>query len=320
MRRIISMMMIAAVALMATSCEKSSDTDADSDVFTLSGDKFIGVLTILGTEQEDITFYIDEDADNGVVDIMMPEVSFMPGLMPDLDMAFIEVPQTSTSPVTYSSDQIQMVGIYDRLPLINDVIQSITNISIVKSGYDIAITFDCEISTDTLGDMTVEVSYVGTQDGYASEEEEEKEEEEEEEEVVDPEFSLDNDEGFYITNSSGIVNLPDVTITYYQANNALVIDGFTYSTYLSTTTLPIVGVTAVEENGKTTLTADDLTVEYVFMTMDATGNVSGLVCEIIDGKAQLEFSITAAIGASGEESEYPCTYSGDITINDGSYE
>ncbi|MFI3262237.1 MAG: hypothetical protein R3Y26_04950 [Rikenellaceae bacterium] len=161
MKKIISIM-LAAVALLATSCEKTSES-GDS-TYSLSGDKYLGTLTVLGSPQEDVAFYAEEENNGESISILMPEVSFMPSFMPNLDMALISLARISTNPTTYYAEESQMVGIYDRLPLINDIIQSITNVVVVKSGDDITITFDCGISTETMGDMTVGVTYTGTQE------------------------------------------------------------------------------------------------------------------------------------------------------------
>lgn len=157
MRRIITMMAFAIVALCAVSCEKTTE---EEEVYTLSGDKFTGTLTVMGTNQEDIIFYADQDDD--AIDILMPEVTFMSGFMPTLDMALTSIPLVSENPDTYYVDNAQMVGIYDRLPLINDIIQSISNINVIESGDDITVTFNCSISTTTMGDMTVPVVYSGS--------------------------------------------------------------------------------------------------------------------------------------------------------------
>lgn len=292
------MMMIATAALFAVSCEDSTD-DGGTTTYELSGDKYMGEMTILGTVQESIVFYAEEV--DGVMNIMMPEVSFMTGLMPSLDMALIDIASIGSD--SFYSATSQMVGIYDRLPLINDVIQSISNVSVVVGDNMISVSFICSISTTAMGDMDVPVAFVGYKDGYSP----------------DPEFSMDNAEGFYITTSSGEVLLSTASLTYYEGNNALVIDGFSYSAYLSTTTLPIIGVSDSESFGVRTLTADDLVVSYLFMTMDATGTVNDLVCEIIDSKAQMSFTIAASMGGSGTPTDYPCTFNGDITINSGSY-
>lgn len=291
------MAMLAAVALFTPSCESSDD---DGNDYELSGSKYVGTLSILGTDQTDIVFYADES--DSTVDIMMPEVSFMQGLMPSLDMALIDIAKISSDPNIYYSSESQIVGIYDHLPLINDVIQSITNVKVVSSKGYIEVSFDCGISTTAMGDMTVPVEYVGYSEDYVS-----------------PEFTLNNEAGFYITTSSGAVLLSSASVAYYEGNNALVIDGFSYSAYLATTTLPIVGVTSAIDGSKLVLTADDLAVSYTFMTMAATGTISGLTCEIIDGKAQMVFTISASMGGSGTATDYPCTFNGDITINTGSY-
>ncbi len=295
--------MLAAVAFMATSCEKTEGSEEES-TYTLSGDKFIGTLDVMSATQEDVVFYIDVEGEN--LDIMMPEVSFMSGLMPNLDMALITIPQISEDPDTYYTESSQMVVIYDRLPLINDVVQSISNVSVVRSGYSVYVSFDCAISI-SMGDMTVTVTYEGVEEGYEPEPE------------VEPEFTLDNDEGFYITNSYGEQLLPDAAITYYEGDNTLVIEGFTFVSSLETTTLPITSLSVSEAGGLTTITGDGIDVEYLFMTMDATGVISGLTCEIIDGIAQLEFSISASMGGSAPASDYPCTYSGAITVESSSY-
>ena len=291
-------MMLFASTVSLTSCDTDTSDGGDDNLYTLSGTKYIGELSILGKVQEDIVFYADEN--NNTLDILMPEVSFMPGLMPNLDMALVSIGKESSDPDTYHSDEIQMVGIYDRLPLINDVIQSITNINVEKSGHDICVTFDCAISTTAMGDMTVPVQYNGVEEGFVSDKK--------------TEFTLDHPEGFYITTSKGSVQLPDVKVVYDKESKSLSIDGFSFSPVLPGTLLPIVGVTESDDKGKTTLTGDDIDVSYTFMTQPATGIIYDLKAEIIDDMSQLEFTISAAMGGSGVASDYPCTYNGAIDI------
>ncbi len=69
----------------------------------------------------------------------------------------------------------------------------------------------------------------------------------------------------------------------------------------------------------TTLTGDGITADYIFMTMETSGDVTALKCEIIGDEAQMEFYIAASMGGSGTASDYPCTYNGAITIDEGSY-
>lgn len=290
-------MTAAVVALFTTSCDLL-DEGGETTTYDLSGDKYIGTLTVLGTEQEDIVFYAD--ASDDAVDLLMPEVTFMSGLMPELDMALISIPLTSENPDTYSIDELDMVGISDRFPLINDVIQSITNIVVEIDGYKMTVTFDCAISTTAMGDMTVPIVFEGVLEGATT-------------------FTLDNEEGFYITNSYGATLIEEVTVSYYEGNNALVLGGFTFSTSLAGTELPITGLTASEANGKTTVTGDNIVVSYTFMTLEATGTITDLTCEIIDDEAQFEFTITASMGGSGATSDYYCTYNGAIDVLAGSY-
>ncbi len=135
----------------------------------------------------------------------------------------------------------------------------------------------------------------------------------------EPAFTMDHAEGFYITTSSGAVLLESASVTYYQGNEAIVIDGFSFSAALATTTLPIIGVTSSEESGMTTLTGDGITADYTFMNTATSGDVTALTCEIIGDEAQMEFSLSASMGGSGSASDYPCTYNGAITIDEGSY-
>ncbi len=299
----INLIIMAAVALFAISCDKVDSVSSEpTNTYDVEGEKYVGELAILGTVQEDIAFYIDTN-DDGSIDITMPGVSFMEGLMPYSDMALLSIPSNEDG--TYYASESQMVSIEDRLPLINSVIQSITEVKAeMTPDSTISISFDCAISTTAMGDMTVTVTYDGVKDGYVAPE---------------PSFTLDNDEGFYLTSSSGAILLADAAVTYYQGDNTIVIDGFSYSLHLSTTTLPISGVTESTVGGMMTLTGDEIAVEYIFMTMDATGNIYDLTCEIIDGKAQMEFTISASMGGSGTASEYPCTFNGEITVEEGSY-
>lgn len=101
MKRVISMMMAATVAIFAVSCSSNDDNSGieSSDDYALTGEKYIGTMSILGMEQTDVIFYADQSDDS--VDIMMPEASFMVGLMPSLDMALIDIPLVSTDPNRY---------------------------------------------------------------------------------------------------------------------------------------------------------------------------------------------------------------------------
>ncbi len=314
MKKCISMMMIAAMAMIATSCDLDDKFDGkDDDKETIDGVKYVGDLTVsidgivMGgvaqdyeKTQENVIFYVDADEDDA--DVMMPKVSFMVGMMPELDMALEDISLISAN--TYFSQSATMVGIYDGLPLINNVIKGISNVKVVTSTEGVVVTFDCAISTAAIGDQVAQVSFTSG------------------DVVVDtkPEFSMDNAEGFYVTASSGVpAKLEDVDVTYYAGDNTLVIDGFAFTPNLPGTLLPIAGVTVEQTDGVTTLTGDAIDVEYSFMGMAATGVVKGLKCEIIEDDAQFVFTISAAMGGGGPASDYPCTYNGDIDVKEGNF-
>ncbi len=306
MRTIILNIFALALSLTALiSCSEDSGTSMGSTSSGLRGDKYIGELTILGEVQEDIIFYVDE-FDNSI-DILMPGVTFMPGLMPNLEMALIDNPLVSSQPALYYLEESQMVVIYDNLPLINDVIQSIANVTIMRSGYDISVTFDCAISTEAMGDMVVSISYEGVEQEF-------------EDQRLVPQFTLDHSEGFYIASSQEQSRIDGVSATYYQGNSTLVIEGFTFSPMIASTSLPISGLSLSSEIGKSTLSGDSVEVAYSYLSLSVEDLVSGVKCEIIDGACQAEFTITSSVGGTGADDDYFCTFNGDIAINSGSYE
>ncbi len=319
MKRIISMMFLAVAAICFVACEEKvselpMDDNTDGDVtYGLSGDQYVGTLTVATSEQSDIVFYADVEEDGQSVTIMMPEVSFMVGLMPSLDLALTDLELISEDPDTFYADESQMVGIYDRLPLINDVVTGISEVEVVIPGDNtITVSFVCSISTDAMGDMDVTVTFEGSCGDVTTDDEADSDDE-------TPSFSMDFESGFYVTNSSGETLIEDVSVIYYEGDQTLVVNGFSYSAYLTGTTLPILGVTYSEVDGVVTISADSIDVYYTVMDQETIGTVTALNCEIIDNEAQLEFTISASAGGSGTASEYPCTFSGEITINEGNY-
>lgn len=298
MKKIISMMMVAVVAMMAVSCDSddSNGGGGSGDEYGVTGVKYVGTLNVstpdnsYSSDQPDIVFYADES--ENVIDILMPGVSFMPELMPELNMAFLSIPYDETDDYYYAASA-EMYGIYDHQPLLNDVIQSISEVKTTIVGSKITIKFVCTVDTSVY-DGDVNITYEG--------------------ETTDSAFSMSNPDGFYVTTSKGDVYLADATVTYYTSDNTIIIKEFTYSTALSTTTLPIIGLTSTYKNGKTTLDGSDIETNYIFMTYGAVSVVNDLKCEVIEGVSQLSFTIVY------NSTEYPCTYSGDITIVDSSYE
>ncbi len=147
-----------ALALLLTSCYET--TDSGYDTSGLRGDKYVGTLTVT-SEQEGTAFYAE--VSNDMVDILMPGVSFMPGLMPNLDMALVDIPLlSSTGGVdTYYLAESQMVTIYDGQPLLNDIIQSITEVEVLVSEGHLEVRFTCGISTTAMGDLNVPITYEG---------------------------------------------------------------------------------------------------------------------------------------------------------------
>ncbi len=300
MKKIISMMMIASMAMFATSCDKSDDGDEED--FGISGSKYVGTMTLSipgmdSVPQTDIIYYVD--ADGAYASVMMPDVSFMSGLMPNLDMALISIPLSSSTPDIYSTATAQMVGLYDHMPLINDVIQGITDVKVVI--YDdetIDVSFDCAISTSYLGDTTATIYFEGLKDGA----------------VAPDEFA----EGFNITISTGTTSqVEGVTMTYYQGDNTLVVDGFKYNTAIpSGSTLAIGGLTSSVGGNVTTISGNDITVNYTVMGQACTSVVSDLTGEI-KSFAEIEAMLSFYIEYNGYN--YPCTYNGTITLNEGSY-
>ncbi len=162
MKKIFSMMMIAAVAMMSTACDKDDDSPKE---YTLTGTEYAGSLYGMGTPQSDVTVWAEVSEDGESIDVMLPALSFMPDYMPELDMAFIDVPALANVADTYYQAEATMVGITDHLPLINDVVQSITELTIVRtSETTIVVSFTCTVVTDYANGepMAVDISYTGT--------------------------------------------------------------------------------------------------------------------------------------------------------------
>ncbi len=299
MKKFISMMMIATMALFAVACDKDDNDSGIDDggstggsAYDVSGDKYIGTLSTFynGTsigETTDYVMYADGDIESA--DIMMPSAQFV-SAMPAIDMAILDIALTSQNPDTYQKESATMVGIYDHNPLINDVVQGISNVSIIAS-YDglITVSFDCTVSTEAMGDLTAQVQFEGVK-------------------------STGTTTGFYVGKSSGTVEIPDASLTYYKGDNTLVVDGFSFSELLPGTTLAIKGVT-LDENDF--INGDNIDVEYIFMGVDATGTVTSLLGDLIDNT--LTFTISASMGGSGDASDYACSYYGAITISEESY-
>ncbi len=165
MKKIFSMMMIAAVAMMSTACDKG---DEGAKEYKLSGTEYAGDLAVYAgpspSIQSDTEIWAEASEDGTTIDVMFPELSFYEN-MPALDMAFIGVPALANVSDTYYQAEATMVGITDHLPLINDVVKSITDLTIVKTGdSSITVSFTCTVVTDyNDGEpMDVVVSYTGT--------------------------------------------------------------------------------------------------------------------------------------------------------------
>ncbi|MFI3283023.1 MAG: hypothetical protein SNG10_05850 [Rikenellaceae bacterium] len=308
MKKLISMMMIAIVAMSATSCDKD-DNGGVSYEFGLTGDKYVGTLTTyyngnpIGVTT-DYVIYADADADSESesesVDIMMPTAQFV-SAMPAIDMAMLDIElTTSQNPDIYEETTAQMVGIYDHSPLINDVVKSISNVKVIVS-YDgsLTVSFDCTVDTEYYESViTTNVIFEGVK-------------------------STDLTTGLFVTPPSGTSLIDGATLTYYKGNNALVIDGYTHipsMVSVSKTVLPIVGVTEYVDEDLTTLSvgSEGLDVNYNFMGSYLTDPVKDLTCSIVDGYAELQFTIY--IYYDGGELAVPCTYYGSVTTTEESYE
>ncbi len=129
--------------------------------------------------------------------------------------------------------------------------------------------------------------------------------------------------GFWITNSSGDTEVDDVELTYYEGNNTLVIDGFTYSPAMSamageTILLVVSELSESDILGVQTIAGADISVPYTFFGSEDTGTITTLTCECLSGTALLYFTFETE-GMSGTISSYPCKYFGDITISTDSY-
>lgn len=293
------MMMIATMAMFAVSCDKEDEGDNNGDCgcdndYGLSGDQYIGTLTTfygvtsIG-ETTDYVLYADGDVES--MDIMMPSAQFV-SAMPAIDMAILEIALQSQNPDYYYHDTASMVGIYDHNPLINDVVKGISNVEVTVS-YDgqITVSFICSVSTEAMGDLDAQVIFEGVK-------------------------SSGKTTGFYVGKSSGTVEIADVTLTYYSGDNTLVVDGFSFSDMLDGTTLAIKGLSADGDEGF--ITGENLGVSYAFMGAGATGTVTSLLGDLESD--ELTFSILAAMGGSGEASSYNCSYYGEVTVVEESYE
>ncbi len=326
MKKLLSMLLMAAVALSATSCDSTSDDDITVDHSTTASPTitYIGTnivklgstTTYTGT---DTTSTLVTDVDNSCATLTLTGVKFAAAMPVSLDIVFSDVAETSVSGVYEAEEIIPTAADGDPYTYVTT-----SNLVITVVDETIVVTFDCVYSESTYA-----VTYVGSVSGEGldelmPEEDEEDEEQTEPEVETDPEPEVDpepetDSEGFYITTSSGEVLLEDATVTYYEGDNTLVVYNFSFSASLAGTTLPIVGVMESTTDGVTTLMADELEVSYTFMYTPTTGSVTYLNCEIVDGKAEMSFTISASMGGSGTATDYPCTFNGDITVEEGSY-
>ncbi|MFI3278495.1 MAG: hypothetical protein SNH28_06875 [Rikenellaceae bacterium] len=132
--------------------------------------------------------------------------------------------------------------------------------------------------------------------------------------AVDPEFLYTYDEGLCVTTSSGPTAISDVTVTYYEENETLVVDGFTFAPAMGAIlgVMYISDVTATEDaSGLITFTianGAEITTNY--------GTVDELFGEVIDDKINLSFNVVSGMSTL---TNYPATFNGDITIKSGSY-
>ncbi len=315
MKKLLSMLLMAAVTFSVTSCDSTDDDGIISDSTTASPTityigtnivKLDGETTFTGT---DTTSTLATDVDNSSATLTLTGVKFAEAMPVSLDIVFSDVAETSVSGVYEAAEIIPTAADGDPYTYVTT-----SNLVITMVGETIVVTFDCLYSSNTY-----DVTYVGSVSGEGLEDLM-PEEDSTAPEVDTPDSDLDVEtDGFYITTSNGAVLLEDVTVEYYEGDKTIVINGFSFSASLTGTVLPIAGVTQSVDGGVTTLTADELEVSYTFMYAETTGTVTALTCEIVDGVAQMEFTIAASMGGSGTATNYPCTFNGEVTTYDYNY-
>ncbi len=160
MRKIISMMMIAAMAMFTVACDDSDDDGGYES--TISGTQYIGTLTTTKDSEvkysaDDVTFYVDVAEDGNSVDVYMPGVSFyrmtipatgMETGMPYLDMAVMNIAIDASGDYFYQADP-DVVNISDFLPIASETFTGMNSIKVTldNNGADAKVELNsCSIS------------------------------------------------------------------------------------------------------------------------------------------------------------------------------
>ncbi len=127
-------------------------------------------------------------------------------------------------------------------------------------------------------------------------------------------------EGMYVTATGGTPSLlSNITVTYYEGDNTLVIDRFAYSEVMQDSrseTLVIPDVYLVDGiSNYFSISGDEITPTSSTLVAGTIDNLSG--CVINETKAEFSFS-TYVVSGYGSNT-YTCSYVGDITVSAESY-
>ncbi len=286
------MIAMALCATQMTSCSSSSDDDGpvggDTPEFSYTYDEGLYVTTSGGpTAISDVvvTYYKGDNV------LVVDGFTFAPAMGAILGVM-------SISDVTATEDANGLITF-----TIANGAEIDTNYGTVDALYGEVIDGEINLSFNVVSGMSTLTDYPATFNGDVTFETGN----------FGPEFSTDlYDEGLYVTTSSGPTAIDDVTVTYYEENDTLVVDGFTFSPMMGAIygAMAIPGVVATEaDNGLITLTiSEDQTTDY--------GTVDELFGEIIDGKINLSFNVISGMSTL---TDYPSTFYGDVTVDSGSY-
>ncbi len=165
MKKLLYLALIVATAIGFTSCS-DDDVELDEEVVvpTVTEFDYLGLFTVTygGMElnsESGASFSTIETSSS--ISIKLNGISFVSG-MPSLDIMLPNIPMTDNDDESYvyTANSITPTT-FDGEPYDTTTLQSIDNVIVTKVDDLIAFTFDCTVSTTSMGDMVCKVEYTG---------------------------------------------------------------------------------------------------------------------------------------------------------------
>lgn len=156
MKKLFYFALVLAAAVGFTSCEEKEEEVPTSEDITYVGDMSVTYYGQEISSQTDVEYNTASDSES--MTIKMSGIQYV-AAMPPLDIALPNIPYVSID-IYYADNVIPTT--FDGEPYDTTILQSIDNVDVKVNGDMITVSYDCTISSTTMGDMVCNVTFMGS--------------------------------------------------------------------------------------------------------------------------------------------------------------